>query len=172
MDVIPTVRSTRFEQLQPGDLFMYLDGRESFYALKTQPPAKDHQSMMVLLGPTFIQGEQESTLLGWQGVTVLSVGKNFTVFPSLDPAAWNPTGPNRTSVWLAVSDENTYVCTNGSSSPRMFHPYFVEMKTGAIVERQLPGSPVFTNAWEIAVTGAGHPPRTVLKYPLPRAAAP
>lgn len=166
MEIVPAVRSTRFEQLEAGDLFIYMDG-QTFCALKTQQPATGDRSTMVLLGPSFIQDVAESFLVPWQPVTVLSFGKSFSILPSLDPAAWSPTGPSRTPVCLAVADDNVYVCTNGGPSPQRYFPCFVDVKTGAIVEGRLPGSAAFTNSWEIAVLIANHPPRSILKYPLP-----
>jgi hypothetical protein len=167
MEIIPSARTARFEQLEPGDLFIYMDGRQTFYALKTQQLASGDRSDMVLLGPSFIQDVAESFLVPWQPVTVLSLGKSFTVLPSLDPASWSPTGPSRTPVCLAVVGEDIYICTNGGPSPQRYFPCFVDLKTGAIIEQRLPGSAAFTNIWEIAVLGANHPPLSILKYPLP-----
>lgn len=95
MEIVPAARTARFEQLEAGDLFIYMDGRQTFYALKTQQPATGDRSTMVLLGPSFIQDVAESFLVPWQPVTVLSFGKSFSILPSLDPAAWSPTGPSR-----------------------------------------------------------------------------
>lgn len=60
MDIIPAVHVERFEQLKPGDLFIHLDGKRTFYALKTQPAAKGDRSSMVLMGPSFTQDDDES----------------------------------------------------------------------------------------------------------------
>lgn len=166
MEIVPPVQTARFEQIEPGDLFIYLDGRETFYALKTQQPANGDGSAMVLLGPSFIQNIAESFLVPWRPVTVLSLGKSFSILPSLDPAAWSPTGPSRTPVCLAVADESVYICTNGGPSPQQYFPCFVEARTGAIVEGRIPSLAAFTNTWEIAVLDANHPPRSILKYPL------
>lgn len=166
MEVLPKVRAARFEQLEPGDLFIYFDKREAFYALKTQELPNEGRSGMVLLGPKFIEGVRESLLLSWQPATVLSLGKNFSILPSLDPAAWTNSEQGRVPVWLAVADENIYICANGSPSPSRFYPCFVEVNTGAVIERQLPGIATFTNAWEIVVAATNFPPRSVLKYPL------
>lgn len=163
--MIPPVRTTRFEQLESGDLFIYMDGRQTFYALKTQQPASGDRSTMVLLGPSFIQNVAESFLVPWQPVTVLSFGKGFSILPSLDPASWSSTGPSRTPVCLAVAGENIYICTNGGPSPQHYFPCFVDLNTGAILEQRLPSSAAFTNTWEIAVLDANHPPRSILKYP-------
>ena len=34
MEVIPQLEATRFEQLAAGDLFLYINGNQNFYALK------------------------------------------------------------------------------------------------------------------------------------------
>jgi hypothetical protein len=167
MEIIPPMQTTRFEQLEVGNLFIYMDGRHTFYALKTQQPSSGDRSTMVLLGPSFVEGVVESFLLAWQPVTVLSLGKSFSILPSLDSDSWSLTGPSRTPICLAVADADTYICTNGGSSPQHYFPCFVNVKTGAIVEGRLPSSAAFTNSWEIAVLGANHPPRSILRYPLP-----
>jgi hypothetical protein len=166
MDVIPPARVTRFEQLDAGDLFLYLQGREYFYALKTEKPKNGDQSQMVVLGPTFFGEVAESFLVAWQPATVVSFGKSCSILLSNDPASWASAGSTRSPVCLAVSGDNAYICTNGGPSLHHYLPCFVDVQTGAIVERQLPELAAFTNTWEIAVLGANHPPREILKYPL------
>jgi hypothetical protein len=166
MDVFPSVRTARFEELEPGDLFILIDQQQKLYALKTQQPATGDRSAMVLLGPSFIQDVAESFLVPWQPATVLSFGKSFSILPPLDPTSWSPTGPSRTPVCLAVAGEDIYICTNGGFSPQHYFSCFVDLKTGAIIEGRLPRSAAFTNAWEIAILGINHPPRSILKYPL------
>jgi hypothetical protein len=167
MEIVPPVRVTRFEQLEPGELFIYFDTNHKFYALKTQRPATGDRSTMVILGPSFPDHLRESFLLPWQPATVLSLGKSFLVVPSLDAASWSTLGPGREPVCLAVVDDNIYICTNGGLSAQRYFACFVEVKTGAIVEGQLPGHAVFTNTWEITIHSAAHPSRSILKYPLP-----
>jgi hypothetical protein len=164
MDIVPSIRVTRFEQLEPGDLFIYVDERQKFYALKTQKPSDHERSLMVLLGPTFIEGIKGSWLAPWQPSTVLSLGKNFAILPSLDPASWSLNGPSRDTVCLAIADENVYICTNGSERPERYIECFVDTRTGAILEGRPPRIAVFTGMWEIAVLGINHPPRTILKF--------
>lgn len=168
MEILPTVQAARFEQLEAGDLFIYFDKKSAFFALKTQQLLSEGRSGMVLLGPKFPEGIMESLLLTWQAATVLSLGKNFSVLPSLDPTAWSTTEPTREPVWLAVADEKIYVCTNGGPLASRFFPCFVELGTGAVIEGQLPGIVAFTKAWEIVVLSTTHPPRSVLKYSLPQ----
>jgi hypothetical protein len=171
MEVIPPARVTRFEQLEPGDLFLYLQGREHFYALKTEKPKNGDQSQMVLLGPNFFGEVAESFLVAWQPATVVSFGKSCSILLSNDPASWASAGSTRSRVCLAIAGDRAYICTNGGLSSQHYFPCFVDVKTGAIVEKQLPELAAFTNAWEIVVLGANHPPRRILKYPLEQTTA-
>lgn len=165
MDVIPPVVATRFEQLEPGDLFLYLNEQTAFYGLKTKQPASGDPCSMVTLGPPFYQQVKESFLLPWQPATVLSFGKTCTIQLGTNPAAWFTTGTTRSPVCLAVAGQKLYVCCNGGPGPNRYLPCFVDVSTGEIVERRLQGIVAYTNTWEIAVLGNNHPPRIVLKYP-------
>jgi hypothetical protein len=100
------------------------------------------------------------------GCNGLSLGKNFSILLSMEAAAWSTTDSSRTPVRLAVVDESAFICTNGSQWAQRYVSCFVEVRTGAVVEQRPPGLVAFVNTWEIAVLGANHPPRTVLKYPL------
>jgi hypothetical protein len=167
MEIIPSAKVTRFEQLEPGELFLYIDGRYTFYALKTQQRSSGNQSMMVMLGPSFIEDSKEAFLLPWQGATVLSLGRNFSIILPTEAAAWSWKGPSRVAVCLAISEDAAFICANGGFSPQQYFPCFVDVKTGAVIEGRIPASALFTNTWEIAVLGPNHPPLSVLKYPLP-----
>ncbi len=171
MEIIPPLQVTRFEQLKPGDLFIHLDGKLTFYALRTHPTANGDRSTMVLLGPSFIQGYNESCILPWQPATVVSLGKNFSILPSLNPSSWLLAGSTRSPVCLAITDQSVYICTNGGHSSRDYFPCFVDVKTGEIFERRPPGSvAVFTGAWEIVALDSRDPPRSILNYPLSQSA--
>jgi hypothetical protein len=165
MEVVPSVKVTRFEQLEPGELFLHLDGRHSFYALKTAPPVNGDRSEMVMLGPSFFEDASESLLLPWGATTVLSLGKKFSILLPTGGGTLSTTGPSRTPVCLAIVGERAFICTNGSRTPQRYLPCFVELATGSVLERHLPGLAAYTPEWEIAVLGANHPPRTILKYP-------
>jgi hypothetical protein len=169
MQIIPPFRMILFEQVVPGDLFLYIEGRHKFYALKTQSPSGGPKTTLVMLGPSFIDDIKESFLLSWEAAMVLSLGKNFSILLPTDATAWSWNRPDRTPVWLAMAGDSLFICSNGSPSPQQYFPCFVDVKTGQIVERALPGISVYTDKWEIAVLGTTHPPRTILKYPLPRA---
>lgn len=163
---IPPMRAARFEQLEAGELFIYLEYGKRSYALKTLPHAAVGQAGLVLLGPSFIDNLTESFLVSWQPATVLSLGRNFAVLPGLDPASWSTTGPSRVPVCLAVAGSDMYVCTNGASSPRHYQPFYVDIRSGAVLTSPLPSMTAYTNSWEIITVCESHPPRSVLRYPL------
>jgi hypothetical protein len=165
MDLVPAIKSIPFEQLEPGELFICADARNSFYALRTDLAIEDGSNTLVLLGPSFPQDIAESFLIPWRPAGVLSIGRKLAVLPSMDSAHWSLKGPSRTPVCLAVAGGEPYICTNGGPSLQHYLPCFVSVRTGAIVEGRLPGPAAFTSHWEIAALSDGHPPRTVLKYP-------
>ena len=150
-----------------GDVSLYLEGGDHFYALKTVKTARADRSEMVPLGPTFLQGSEESYLLAWQPATVLLLGKSCSILLPSDPTSWSTNGPSRTSICLAVTGDKTYICTNGGAdSHGRYFPCFVDTSSGEIVEGRLRSSAAYTNTWEIAVLGTSHTPRTILKSPL------
>ena len=165
MDIIPPVQTSRFEQLEPGDLFIYLEGGAPSYALKTLPLESGDRSMMALLGPSFTQEPRESLLVSWQATTVLSVGKEFSILPSLDAASWSSQGPSRAPVCLAVAEGETYICANASPLAQRYLPHFINVKTGAI-RASCPRLAVFSSTWAITTLSGKHRPRLLIRYPL------
>ena len=162
MEVSPPVNITRFEQLEPGDLFIYMSDRGSCYALKTEKTRDGDPSDILILGPEFPYDAKESALLKWQPTTVVSFGKSYQIILPTNPSAWFLNGDTRTAICLAVCGEDVYVCTNGGSSPGRFFQCFVDMKTGRIIENRLPGISAYTNQWKIALPGVEV--RTILDY--------
>jgi hypothetical protein len=166
MNVIPAVRAVRYEHLEPSELFLFIERAQSTYALKVRRQGDGDRNRMVVLGPSFLDAGGPF-LLGWQDTTVLSVGKNCSILVSAGVTAWTPRPLNRSQVWLAISEEKTFICANGGPSPQHYVACFVDVATGEVMEGGIRGSVLFTNTWEIAALGANHPPRTILKYPLP-----
>jgi hypothetical protein len=165
MKIVPPARVDRFEQLEPGELFVHIHGGGSCYAIKTSAPSSGDRSNMVLLGPTFPYGADESLLIPWQSSTVVTFGHDYSIVLPVNPTAWFLNGDRRKPVCLAVSGEEIYVCTNGGPAVDRFLQCFVNLKTGEIIENQLPSITAYTNAWEIVFSCAHLPPLTLLKYP-------
>jgi hypothetical protein len=166
MEIIPAVCAVRYEQLEPGELFLFVE--RGTYALKALQKSPGARSEMVVLGPNFMNGGGPS-LLGWQATTVLSFGKDFSILLSSTPSEWVGRPGDRSQVWLAVGEQKTFICANGGTSFEHYVASLVDIETGEILERQSPGHVLYTNVWEIATLGSSHPPRTILKFPWPKA---
>jgi hypothetical protein len=165
MQIVPALNVQRFEQLDPGDLFILISGSERFYALKTMPPTDGEKVQMVVLGPRFIAGENESFLLNWQASTVLSYGKQFSVVPSSQPEHWLEDGNRRTPVCLAISADQAYICANAGHSRSEYAPRYVNISTGAVEHRL--SYAVFTAHWRIEVVFPDCQPVVLIQYPSP-----
>jgi hypothetical protein len=138
MEINPTVKVARFEQLEPGDLFIFVNDRAPCYAIKSQKdPKTGDPEGLVILGPQFPYDAEESFLMPWRAASALCFGKNYTVLLPTQPSAWKESGSTRGAVHLAVSEEQLFICTNAGLSPQDFHQAYVEMKTGRIVPERL-----------------------------------
>lgn len=172
MELFPDASATRFEQLEPGTLFLNLH-RHRFFALKTGAFRSGTQATtMVCLGPGFPDGVQGPSILECHAPAVLSFGRGFSVFLPTDPAAWDTElqlGAGGPSGQVAMVGESAYVfATMGQWGQRTTY-YFVDLRTGEPLQG-LPGRPLYTSRWEIAIVKPHHPPRVLLSYP-PEAAA-
>jgi hypothetical protein len=165
MTIIPPLRTERFEQLQPGELFMMFENSVPCYGIKTEQPANGDRSGMVVLGPRFPYEADEAFLIGWQAGTVISAGKDYTAILPTDPAAWILSGNARKPVCLALSDNRVFVCANGGHSPQHCVARYVELNTGK-VESRLPSHAAYTNSWQIAFIDKQSRQHTFLEYPL------
>jgi hypothetical protein len=121
MEIFPAMSAVSFEQLEPGDLFLNLEGSVPFYALRTQQSGTNDSTALVVLGPSFPETIDEAFLLSWKPHTVISFGKDFTILPSLNPAHWSVNGADRSPVCLAMVADKAYICSNGGSSTRHYH---------------------------------------------------
>ena len=77
MQVLPVVKIDRFEQLDPGDLFVYPHPNGSCWALKAVDLEANGDKLILPLGPTFPQSTGGPRLLPWQATTTVSFGKDY-----------------------------------------------------------------------------------------------
>jgi hypothetical protein len=168
MEVFPSARVCRFEQVQPGDLFVYL-GQQNSYAIKTEKPINGDRSKVVMLGPKFPYEADEALILPWQAATVISYGRDFFVSLPTDPGAWFESGSTREPVCLALHEGKAFVCANGGPSPRHFFQCYVELGSGKVIEDRFSGA-AYTNRWEIIVPHSKLPFHTLLKFPPQKSA--
>lgn len=166
MQIVPQAKTTRFEQLEPGELFVFLRIKVPCLALKTAKSPNSDKNEAVLLGPTFPYDLKEAVILPWDTTTVVSYGQNWTVRLPIDPAAWFEDGDTRAPVCLALAGDEVFVCANGADNQFRFFQCFVNLRTGEILENQLPNIGAFTRTWEIVVNMGGPEPQSLINYPF------
>jgi hypothetical protein len=98
MQTIPKVQIERFEQLSPGDLFIFSYNGKSHLALKAEDPERGRDKYILPLGPTLPTGMSVPTLLGWHAMTVISFGKDYIVRLPTNPSALRRRARKSTSV--------------------------------------------------------------------------
>lgn len=167
MKIIPSVRIARFEQLQPGDLFVLLGHQQPCLALKTAKAKDGDREEMVLLGPAFPHDIKEATIVPWEATTTVSYGQDYSLLLPTDPSAWFQDGDTRTPICLAVTDEDVFVCANGGNHSQRFFQCYVNLRTGEISENKISNIKALTRTWELVIAEPRHEPRSLLKSPLP-----
>ena len=164
MNIIPPVKIERFEQLQPGDLFVYMNEGAGCFALKLERERDNDPNKMVFIGPDFPHDMKESYILPWQKATVVSHGKNFNIVLPGRAASWKPQTEMRKPVCLAVIEKEVFFCTNGGTSPEHYIPCYIGAATGKIHMSRPAGSIAFTHDWKITVPGPSDTSLSLLKY--------
>ena len=168
MNVFPQVSVARFQQLQPGDLFILLDSESNCVGVKTAKPANGDPSEIALLGPSFPRGNTGPFLVSWRGANCVAFGQDYTVLLPTSPSAWSESEPPIDVLCLACVDQRMYVRVNGDKSGRPFFPCYVDLASGAIVEKSLSavaGIAAYASQWEIVATHPNVQPRSILKVP-------
>lgn len=166
MDMNPPVKVSRFEQLEAGDLFIFMNDRAPCYAIKSQKdPKNGDPEGLVILGPQFPYDAEECFLMPWRASMALSFGKDYSVILPTRPSAWKESGSMRAAVHLAAAEDQLFICANAGPSPSNFYQAYVEMKSGRIIPGRLHATALFTNEWEITVPGPDGRARSILKYP-------
>ncbi len=165
LKILPPVNVTRFEQLKPGQIFVFFDHTSPCYAIKTAKSPNRDRSDMVLLGPGFSTEVPNATLLSWQPATVAVMGRDLTLVLATDPSKWFTDGDRRAPVCLAVCGEDVFVCANGGPTPQRYLACYINLRTGDIVEGRLPSIAAFTRSWRLAAPTGDGSSMTLLEYP-------
>jgi hypothetical protein len=108
MDLFPTMQTSEFEKLEPGELFLFLDDRERFFAIKTAAGRFEPGERIAVIGPNFKAGNDEPFLLAWPSRTILSYGRDFSVVPSAAPEDWSYEGAERGTASVAIAGDQSY----------------------------------------------------------------
>jgi hypothetical protein len=133
--------------------------------VKTAKAANGDRSEMALLGPSFPHEISAPHLVGWEGVTCVSFGQKYSVLLPTKPSAWSENAPPKEMLCLAKAGEHLYVRVNGDRDGRRFSPCYVELLTGAVVERNLAPTTAYACEWEFVIPSTDTPVRSILKFP-------
>ena len=139
MKLVPKLTATRFEQVTPGDLFIFFTPEQTYVALAAKDFEQERQ-LMLILGPEFPEGTTGAHLFPWKATTVISFGRDYELRLPTSPTRWSalpPSDPARHCIFL--DGDAPYVRANCSPYPGRFQPCYVRMSDGLI---KYDGSPI------------------------------
>jgi hypothetical protein len=163
MKIVPELIATRFEQLTPGDLFIFLIREEFYIALAAREKSEGGRNLVLILGPKFPEGTRGPTLFPWAAAAVVSFGKEYQLRLPTDPHCWSPVPPNPEQHCVLLVDNTPYFRADFVHYPGRFHTCYVRASDG-MVEYEIPrGIVAFALEWEISTIGSDSNPRSILK---------
>jgi hypothetical protein len=116
MDTVPGLRSCRFDQLAPGDLFFMRHDRSSYVALTVKDPkssedANANDQMVLVVGPMTSESLTNLPLLTsfQQQMPVVSFSKNYTLRLPCSTEAWLAIEPPIDHPCLALAEDRAYI---------------------------------------------------------------
>jgi len=161
MKMTPTPTVTRFEQLNPGDLFFVEIQERSCVALKAVDDERDGDTLMVVLGPysSFNEEVIPGILLSWKAATVVSFSNEFTVSLPTEPEDWTTTAPADGVLPLVISDGDIYVRAVSDVYGRRLK-CFVKISNGRVIYQPRTSISAYALKWGLAIVderGELHP---------------
>ena len=171
MKTAPALRTARFAQLKPGDLFLWPG---ICVALKVYDPHAD-EHVILPIGPSMPNDEMTyPTLIRDPGLTVASFGRDYCVRLPPDASGWESSEPAPELTSLAVSDSGgVFIRCNHDTRPRQFRPCYVDLSSGEICMvgtgrsgsfARPAGTLAYATQWELLT--CEDPPRTILSLPF------
>jgi hypothetical protein len=153
---IPKVRIDRFTQLDPGDVFVYLDDEAN------------GEQLILPLGPTYPPGTGGPRLVMPEGFTVISYGKDYILRLPSATDAWSQRAPADDVVCIAVTSDETFF--RGNCSPLgEFVTCFVRASDGRVLYQRMPSIMpsimAYALKWEIAAKESGQFEQVLVKHP-------
>ncbi len=164
MKILPELTVTRFEQLTPGDLFIFLIREEQYVALAAEDKNEKGRNLILLLGPKFPEDVSGPHLFPWTAATVISFGKEYELQLPIFPHHWSSQPPDPQQHCILLAGNTAYVRANFSPYPRRFQPCYVRMNDGLVEYGSPPGIGAFALEWEIVTPATIRDGRTVLKF--------
>jgi hypothetical protein len=149
MKIVPELTATRFEQLNPGDLFIFLENGRSCVALATQNPEEVGGKLILLLGPQLPEEMNGPHLIGWGGVTVVSFGSEYELRLPTTPNLWSDVEPPAGHFCVLLADDVPFFRANCSPIASQYRTCYVRVQDGAVSFRRPPGIHAFALSYEV-----------------------
>ena len=128
----PKLRLCEFEELLPGDLFIYFFDNGSCVALKAEDPTQNGEKLIVPLGPTFPNSLDGPYPLQGRQINVISFGKDWILrFPS-HAEGWSSSEPSANVPCILKTRDGCYLRANFSPRIAEFLPCYIDISTGLI----------------------------------------
>lgn len=166
MDIFPNAKVARFENLEPGEVFAFIDSSSSYLAMKIDKSKLDNDSSMVTIGPNFPDNTKGPAIYSWHPTDVVSYGKAYTVILTGAQNTWYDSEDLNQPGLLALGAEGLYLKADGNGSRLRTLWCNVELGTGNMSYGRLQGLSMYTNNWELIIPHSHLPPFRLLKYPL------
>ena len=156
---IPQTFEGKFNELEPGTLFIGAESDATFFGIKT---ADDYFTTLVL-GPVYPFKKTRPFVLPYEPSTVFSLGKDFAL-RWLSSAVWSQSCSDHTRVWLSLAGGKKIVRADGSNSPGGYHACFVDLDSGRVFERSIGVPALNTDTWEIVATLQGRLMHEIVRF--------
>jgi hypothetical protein len=172
MRIDPKVAVMRFQQLSPGDLFIYPYTEGSCVAMQVVDPTSDGDILMLPLGPIFPPGFSCPSLIHGPAATVISFGKEYVLRLPCRANGWLIGPPSFDKHCIAITQTGAYIRANCRPPESGFHACYVDMATGVVHATGSgrfqefappPGVLAFAVEWEIVTDE--QEPRVILTFP-------
>jgi hypothetical protein len=132
LKIEPKLRLCEFEELSPGDLFIYFHDNSSCVALKAEDPTQNGEKLIVPLGPAFPNSVNGPYPLLGREKNVISFGKDWILrFPS-HAEGWSSLEPSANVPCILKTRDGCFLRANFSPRIGEFLPCYIDMSTGLI----------------------------------------
>ena len=153
MRITPNLKAVRFQQLEPGDLFIFASNEFRCMALRGVDPELHGDVIALLLGPGLATNNQMRVLKpGHQAV--IAIGKDYVLRLPVAPAGWAADLPPNDTSCLAVTDGRAFFRGNFGGTGENFRPCWIEAATGTLRYQPPPGIAAYAIQWEIVIEDA------------------